>query len=118
MNLFPTRASAPCNQCRGKQHLGIFPRSEGEKAPNRGAQYGCMERDGEGVKGCMEIIMALWGGRHVYVWVDLWEELFPMEPVKQHQCFHYIFVSPSSMRQKKDISKCSTKEKCLRNLRW
>ena len=40
VSLFPACATAPCNQRRGKQRVGIFPRSEGENALNRRAQYG------------------------------------------------------------------------------
>ena len=47
MSLFPASTTAPCNQRRGKQRVGIFPRSEGENAINKRAQYGRTERDGE-----------------------------------------------------------------------
>ena len=40
VSLFPACATAPCNQRRGKQRVGIFPRSEREIAVNRRAQYG------------------------------------------------------------------------------
>ena len=44
---FPACATVPCNQHRGKPHVGIFPRSEGENALNRRAQYVCTGRGGE-----------------------------------------------------------------------
>ena len=50
MSLFPACDTVPCNQRRGKQCVGIFPRYEGEKALNRRAQYGCTEHGGEWVR--------------------------------------------------------------------
>ena len=47
VSLFPACATALCNQHRGKQRIGIFPRSEGENALNRRAQYECMGYGGE-----------------------------------------------------------------------
>ena len=40
VSLFSACATVPCNRHRGKQHVGNFPRSVGEIAVNRRAQYG------------------------------------------------------------------------------
>ena len=46
-SLFPACATAPCNQRRDHQRVGIFPRSWEENGVNRRAQYGCTERGRE-----------------------------------------------------------------------
>ena len=47
VSLFPACATVPCNQRRGKHRIAIFPRSKGEHAVNRRAQYGCTGRGRE-----------------------------------------------------------------------
>ena len=49
MSLFPASATAPCNQHRVHQHVGIFPRSKGEMVTRRTqrASLGHTERGGD-----------------------------------------------------------------------
>ena len=53
MSLFPACTTALCNQCRGKQCVGIFPRSEGENAVTRRAQDGCTGAAESGSISCL-----------------------------------------------------------------
>ena len=53
VSLFPACATAPCNQRRVHQRVGIFPRSRGENVVTRRAQYGSTERGGEWMERCV-----------------------------------------------------------------
>ena len=57
VSLFPAcaSASAPCNQRSVHKCVGIFPRSEGENALNRRAQYRCTGHGGECME-CMDLL--------------------------------------------------------------
>ena len=47
MSLFPACATGPCNQHRVHQYLETFPRSRGENAVTKIAQYGRTEHGEE-----------------------------------------------------------------------
>ena len=59
VSLFPACATVPYNQCRIHQHIGIFPRSEGENAVTRRAQYRRMGRGREWVYTIRTTIISL-----------------------------------------------------------
>ena len=54
VSLFPACATAPCNQRRLHQHVGIFPKY-GENAVTRRAQYGHTEHGREWNSRCYQI---------------------------------------------------------------
>ena len=77
MSLFSACATAPCNQRRSKKPVGIFPRSEGENALNRRAQYGCRECGGEWICICEVHKWSSPGKNRLWVLISCCQTLSP-----------------------------------------